>query len=401
MILDRCQALRAAALTLAAATTLIPAVTGELRAARSSTPLPGQEVLDTAFQFASAIRTDANDRAKAQEAVVQDLASIGALDAAVSRAESIENWRRGVALADLATAMSRVGRNDEARKLLARADEFRKTIDGWQNPRIAAHQAQSLAALGDVAASEQLAAPLGLHDRQYTGAASAVAASGHAARGEYDQAMQKLRILDEETDLDATWWRTTGYLAVVRQRRFPEAQRLEALQAARRSAEGISGWKRAEALESIAEEFRLIGKADAAVEALAVADEIVTSQPDTMPIKSPLLSNLARGWARAGEATRARERLAQAEAIVPQALLIDQPAILANIAASHVVLNDRDASSRLWTRALDAAQALENSRPRALAVVEICRSMGRHGVPLTEATRERLQSLLAGLSDPW
>ncbi len=366
----------------------------------ASTPAP--EALEIAFQFASAIATDAKDRAKAQETVIQDLVALGAIDRALEQAERIEDWRKGTALADLAVALAREGRGEEARRLIARAQEVREAVTDWKGPRIAAHISQALAALGDVEPSRRAAAELAQSDpRQYAGRAAATVALAYAVRGEFDPAMAALAGLDAEGDLEIAWWRTAGYLGVARQPGLPRPQRQRALDAARKSAGGVAGWKRAEALESIAEECRLTGQPNSAREMLGEAERILRPLAPTMPIKAPLLSNLARAWARLGEKRHARTLLEQALEELPQAMKIDQPAILANVAAAYREAGDAGEARRQDARALESAEALANARPRALAVVEICRSAARHGQGLDDAARRRLERLFTGLKAPW
>jgi hypothetical protein len=42
-----------------------------------------------------------------------------------------------------------------------------------------------------------------------------------------------------------------------------------------------------------------------------------------------------------------------------------------------------------------------NARPRALAAVDICRSLARNRVDVKAGMQGRLDALLAGLRDPW
>jgi tetratricopeptide (TPR) repeat protein len=385
-----------------AASTPAPAQSPPPAAPASSHDPAGLDALNFAFRFATAIATDARDRSRAQEAVVLDLAALGAIDQALERAEWIEDWRRGTALADLAVALVQEGKAEEARKVIARAEEFRKGVTDWKGLRIEAHISQALAALGEVAPSRKIASELAASDpRQYAGRAAATVASAHAVRGEFDEAMLALAGLGDETDLEIAWWRTAGYLGVARQAHLSRPERLKALDAARRSAETVAGWKRAETLESIAEEYRLLGQQNSAREALNAADRIVVPLAPTMPIKAPLLSNLARAWARLGEKPHARSLLRQALEELPQALLIDRPAILANIAGSYGEAGDEKEERRLYDRALESAEGLVNARPRALAAVEICRSLARRGQSLDDPTRQRLERLLGGLKAPW
>lgn len=368
--------------------------------ARAGSTAP--DALNWAFRFASAIVSDPKDMGKAQAAIVWDYATLGAWREATDAADRVEGWRRGTSYADLAAALAKAGRTDEARAMIAKAEEFRRTVTGWQNPRIAAHVANAWAALGDVDKAEGLASAVALEDaQQYAGRTAATVASSRAAQGDYEGAVAALEPLAGAKDVDDAWWRTVGYLDVARQSSFPRATRAKALDAARSAAESIPTWKKAEALESIADEYRKQGFAKEAREAVGEAERILVALPDTMPIKAPLLSNCARAWGELGRKERARELLSHVEALAPTVQPIERPAVYANAASSFALLRDSASAKRLYGVALDEASSLVNARPRALAVVEICRSMGRAGVALDAATRERLDALYAGLKDPW
>jgi tetratricopeptide (TPR) repeat protein len=361
----------------------------------------GREALDYAFRFASAIERDTKDRGKAQKSVAMDFAAVGLLDEAASRSDEIEGWYRGVAYADLATAYVKEGRPGTARELVAKATRVREDASGWHGPRISAHIAQALAVLGESERSARISADLASADEQYIGRALANAVSAHVARGEIDEALGALEAVDEAEDLDVTWWRTVGYMAIAREEKLARAERARAAERARRSAKAIPGWKQAEALESIATVLKELGKSGSAHEALEDAEAIVRAQPDTMPVKAPLMSNLARAWVRTGARDRARRLLKRAEEVAAQTLNIDRPGIYANVASSYMLLGDEREGWRVYGEAVAAAEELENARPRALAIVAICRSMGRNGVTLKDETRERLDRVYAGLGDPW
>jgi tetratricopeptide (TPR) repeat protein len=361
-----------------------------------------RDALDYAFKFASAIVSDPKDMGKAQAAVVWDLATSGAWRDAEFLADKIVGWRRGTAYADMATALAKSGRTDEAKRMIVKAEAYRPTIDGWENLRIASHIAAAYAALGDTEKARTLALAVATEDaQQYGGMSTATIASGLAAKGEFAGATGELDRLKDAKDLDDPWWRTVGYVDMSRQKNLTRDERVKALLSARASADDIPGWRKAEALESVADEFRKLGMHSEAGEAVGVAQAIVVALPDTMPIKAPLLSNCARAWAELGNTDAARTLLAQVESLAPKVQEIERPVVYANAASSFAALKDRTAAKRLYGLALDEAAALVNARPRALAVVEICRSIGKSGVGLDESTRARLDALYAGLKDPW
>jgi predicted Zn-dependent protease len=143
------------------------------------------------------------------------------------------------------------------------------------------------------------------------------------------------------------------------------------------------------------------GDTAGAREALRKADTLLDALPPATPMRAPLLSNLARAWAGAGDARRARALLSQAERSVTGELRIDQPGFWANLAASYGAIGNEPEKQRLLDRAIGSANGLENARPRALAVVTICRALGRHGIDPDDAARTRLDALYDGLKAPW
>jgi len=361
----------------------------------------GAVALDQALRFATAIRSDDKDRAQAEEEVVLEYAAIGAFAEAVSQAAAIEGWRRGTALADLARILAAAGRRDEARVLLAQAAEVRAATEGWQGPRIEAHVAQARAALGDPGARGMAEATAAGDPRQYAGRAAATIALQFAAQGNAAAALAELAKLDSVEDFDAAWWRTVGYLEISRRESLSRDDRTRALAAARRSAAGVPGWKQGEALIDIAGEARLQGSRPLAVEVLTEAEKLITAQPATLSVKAELLSRLAAGLATAGQESRARPLLESAEKAVGSAMVIEQPALYAVVGEGWSHAGNAGEAARLYDRALGAAAALQNARPRALALVGILRAMGRAGVAPDPAMAARLHTLYAGLKDPW
>lgn len=362
---------------------------------------PGLEALEYASRFASKITSDPKDRSKALQAVVEDFAAAGALQEATRLAASIEGWRRGIAYADLARALADAGDNEAARELIRQAEQVQQTITDWHGPRIAAHVALARAQLGELEASRQIVGDLAKNDRrQYQGQAAGTVAAAHAARGEYEQAMAVLRPLDSEVDLEITWSRTQGYLEAARAASLNHEQRGRALAAARRSADGVPGWKRIDALEAVARECHAQGDAEGAADALVAAEAQARSLGDSAS-KPALMTTVARTLARVGGSARARALLTEAERLAPQAMNIEQPEIYAYLASGYVLLGDLPEARRVYDLALSGAEGLVNARPRALAVVAVCRSLGQHGVVLTAPERDRLDGLFAGLGDPW
>src|SRR6185295_3211873 len=111
--------------------------------------------------------------------------------------------RQGTAFADVARALAGKGRRDEARAYVQKADAVRRGTADWGGPRIAAHMAEALAAVGDVERTTSLVQDLAQDDpREYSGRAVAAVASGLAQTGDFKSAMGRLSALDAERDFD-------------------------------------------------------------------------------------------------------------------------------------------------------------------------------------------------------
>ena len=393
---------RSGALGVVTAVLLCGAVALQASPARTTTVDPGSDdPFAYAFRFASAIDADPKDKSMAQASVTLTVALAGQLDRAVALADDVTGWRQGTVYADLAAMLAKDGRIEEARGLVARADRVRAATEGWQVGRIESHIAQALAVLGDSERTREISARLAKGHIQYAGRGVATVAAGHAYDGDFDEAMRALATLDDETDYEVTWWRTLGYLDVADRDGLPDTERGRALDAALRSTETIPGWKRGEALQRVADALIRSGDPDRARTALATAEQAIAGMPASTPVKGPLYCDLARTWAAVGDVDRARTLLDEAKKAIEGAMVIERPAIYAEIGSAYLAVGDVARASDFYRSALTKAEALVNARPRALALTAICSTMGRHGAALDDPTRTRLDQAFAGLRDPW
>ena len=364
-------------------------------------PRAGLAALDMAFRFASAIDPDPKDKAMAQEAVVLEYGRLGAFDTAIRKAGEIEGWRRGTAYADLAGLLVERGRNAEAQPLIEKARSVRAMVMDWHGPRIEAHVADVLARMGEVNTTQKIARDLSSDELQYAGRSLAAVAVGHAARGDFETAMKGLDEGGVNPDLVVVQGRVSAYVEISGLRNLTETQRRKALQAGHAAAAAMPGWQKAELLDEVARGWIAFGDRETARRCLGDAEQAVRPLPATMPAKGPLLNRLAATYGRAGENGKAVELLRLAEREAGETIAIDQPAILAGTAAGWDALGNDTESRRLLAKAIATAEGLVNARPRALALVSICRAMGRQDLPLDDAVKSRLERLYAGLKAPW
>ncbi|ANM30974.1 hypothetical protein ABI59_17420 [Acidobacteria bacterium Mor1] len=362
-----------------------------------------RDYLDYGFQFASALSVDPKDMTRAQESVVRELIEVGELERAAGMAERIEGWRRGVALADLAAEYAKQGDLTRARRLVDAADRFQRGMTGWYGPRIRAHIAEALAMIGEQDRATRISGDLASSDRsQYLGRSAAAAAVAMAVNGDFEGALGRLDSQESKTYEDA-WYRTGGYIEISRQKPLSRQQRVEALDAAWQSALVVPGWRAIEAFSVIGDEYARIGEKDKAREALADVEEKLGRMAADHVAKAPLLAKTGISFARIGDRDHARELIERAEAVArgERISVIERPKFMAMAAMAYLINEDDEQATRLFNEALDQAASLVNARPRALAVVEICRAMSRHGYPVNDITRHKLDTLYTGLKSPW
>lgn len=361
----------------------------------------GRKALDWGFEFASAIVSDEKDRSRAQESIVLEYALSGDLDEAAKRAERMDGWRQGVAFAEVAAELGRRGKPDEARRVLGKAEVVRTKTQGWQGLRIASHIAWAEAILGDRDRSTRQAETLAEADRQYAGKAAATLAISLTREENVEEALRVLAAVDSSADPDSGWWKFYGHIEASRVPTLGKKERRRLLDAGRSAAGKLAPWLRVENLPILALEYRKVGRKKEARSCLEESEAIVREMGDREPLKGPLAAEVARAWAQLGVPEKGRDLLASVDPTVEKVPVIEQPAVLANLAAAWMLAGDETISSRLLDEALDRAGSLVNARPRALAVVEICRTMGRFDLALTPEREARLRTMREGLGDPW
>jgi hypothetical protein len=80
---------------------------------------------------------------------------------------------------------------------------------------------------------------------------------------------------------------------------------------------------------------------------------------------------------------------------------IERADFLRPIAEGLNDVGDRDDAMHAWALALDAGSLNPNAKPRAEDLTKTCLSMVRSGVEPTDAMREKIANIRAGLKAPW
>ncbi len=356
-------------LALAAATSCAPRP--ERRAAAAA-----DDPLRAGWQFACAITNDAKDRATCQELVALAHLVRGECDKALELGERIENWRKGVVLAEAAAVLAEKGKTNAALERAGQAETLARAIQDWQRDRILVRVVKTKALLGREEEVSRWSRFYG-GNRDYRGEVVTYQALALAQQGLVTNALAALDGLADTTHLDVSSWRAHGYMLLAKAGHLDAAQTSNALAQAWAAAERIPGSKRWDVQMELAEAALARGEAALARMWLdGVSSNVLTGEIPAH-LKAPLTAKLAVRWGVLGQAERLAECERVAEPLIRQLQAIEQPALFAVLGEAWARLGDHQKASTYYEHALELAGQLTNLRPRAIACVDICLSLER------------------------
>jgi hypothetical protein len=171
------------------------------------------------------------------------------------------------------------------------------------------------------------------------------------------------------------------------------------------------GWKPLPIFQRIEIQLKMCNTALAhgdrahAMDLVAEAETIKAGAKWPIEYETPLAARLAEYRYRAGDQSQAAASLAAVlakyEANKQFMLNIEYVGALLPVAEAYVTISDRQGALAVYKMATEESLVNPNSRPRALDVSAICRSLALHGFEPDATLRERLRQIRKGLSDPW
>lgn len=366
-------------------------------------------LLEVAHEAASAMPEypHIKTRSKFQEHVVEACLELGQIARAAEYADSIANWRTGLAHASIGLHLAETGGATEAidRHLdLARrvVDEVRdETFIGWRRDRVRVRIAQAEFALGRVDEAARTAA----------GAESSELPAYHAARA----------TRTDELDLDAE---LAGLESVAERGNYE--QKLTGLAICTRLYERFYGEPEARGriratIDALWAKLPVLVRLDVRAELATAALEhedretalelLRASQAEfdegkwLTENRLPASARLARLLVRAGDPAAARLELDGSmgvfDATRERVVNIYRADALTPVAEAYAALGDRALALEVFARALEEAVENPNSRPRAEDVVELCCTLARNAIDPGEELMGRIREIQAALGDPW
>ena len=366
------------------------------------------ELLELAYRTAGAVPVypHIKDRSRMQEAAVAACLELDQPARALRYAEGIENWRRGVAHADLAFHLARGGEVAAADRHLDLAAAVAdappdEDFQEWRRDRIRAKIARTHLWLGRAVEAAAFEQDLVAAEQRGVSATKADLANTK----EFDGYVAALDAAAATADFDHMRGILDAYLRL-HERFYQDEARRTALQAKVEAAyPKLPIQVRMEAQTGLAE--AALAHGDAAT-ARARADEVqrlFDSVPWTLDARVPLIAGLATLRHRAGQQEQAG-KLADAAFAAFQAereTIADvfRAETLLPLAEAYVALGDEGSARTVYALALREGLRNPNSWPRADDLSATCRSLALHEVEPDEALWKALREAYAGLGEPW
>jgi tetratricopeptide (TPR) repeat protein len=345
-----------------------------------------QELLGYGNAAAMSIPVDphGNDRSRSQERVVRAALAVDEVDVAERIAKSIPNWRRGMAMADVASRRIRDGELDAARRAIEDAKLVAAQNIEWRKVFVEGAIARVQLELDHATG----AVPIGSAEDR-TVEAQLADLTPITAKGNFDEVRGALEAcVDLYREHYANGERRSLIESTVTSSwtRLPIVVRVELLERMTRIAIEHRDADRAKAL---------LDQAKAMVDAAEwVPEEHV-----------PTLARLAALRADAGDMTAARSEADAARETYrkrrDEMLNFDRADALAPLAAAYQRMGDAPAALDLFRLAIEEGAENPNARPRAMDLAATCATMAEAGFEPDEALKARIRTILGGLVAPW
>jgi hypothetical protein len=361
------------------------------------------ELLDRAFAAASRIPDPAHtrDRCRLQEEVVDACLRLDLPVRAAGCARGIDNWRKGVAFAEIGLWCARRGLEGEARGFIEVARSSAKGDQGWQDDRVRVGIGRVYAALGEERLADSLEAGVVEAER---GRVAEIRVDALEA-DDLDARLAALGAVVAEYSFDLSRNALAEYTALLRRFGGDPATRERILADMRLAWKDMPVIAQLDAMGSLADTAVAIGALDTARILCDEADALIDGSAWLPEDKPGTLARFAELRHRSGDTRRARERLEAALACYDETedAIVDiwRAGALRPIAHAFFTMGEHGSSHDLYNRAVEVGSLNPNSRPRAEDLCRTCLSIADCGLEVRPELLARVREIAAGLSDPW
>jgi len=354
--------------------------------------------LDYGWRCACAITNDAidlSDRGQAQKKIAVAYLAAGDDATALACAVQIEDWSKGMALAEIAEWLVSTGSTAKAEAMLPALEACGFAAKDWQREYLRSAITHLQARLGrqnsviDSAAKFNSKSTLG-------GDVAASLALVLARTGRVSEATGILSNLSKTNGLDTASSSVRGYLDLVIAGQLTQNTTTQMIMNAWEATREVKPYRRWELQLKVVEAMAAHDMSETAARCLdEVASKVVSATKLPAEIQVSLLSQGVILWNRMGNPAKSKALLDAAETSIGRRLdVIFQPFAYAKLAEAYAVSGDVVKARSLYGRALDIAANLVNRRPRAIAGVEVCVSLAEHKEVIDAGIQKALDRLV-------
>lgn len=369
------------------------------------------ELLETAFAVVTAIPVDPHvkDRSTAQMKVLEAMLELDQPRRVGQLARRVDNWRRAQAFAKVALHAARDGAPvEEVRALVELSDaNHPEELARWRHDEIDVNLARALVRVGDLEGAARLES--GFEKRR-----QGAVVQETAGDLELDRLPRLLEAMDavlEQADFDQV--RNTVEILVALHRRFYDEVPIRVDLERRVDEAAVRG--------KLPHDFRIranLDLVDNAIEeddianarllvgrARGVLDSIQGRTPFPAEYLIPVLGEMARRRAEAGEVERARAEIEEAMRVldenrrrIPE---VFRARALGPVAAAAAATDDADLAGRVFRAVVEEGALNGNARPRAEDLARTLTTMALVGYQPDAELQARIDEIVDGLGDPW
>ncbi|MEO0481636.1 MAG: hypothetical protein AAF196_19365 [Planctomycetota bacterium] len=371
-----------------------------------------RELLVEAFENASKfpLRPHLKNRSKAQqEFVIATCIELGQLGLAIELANDVDNWRRGLAVAEVLERAVRDGSRDGVDPWIDQATEiaYGVTLDEneqpWRRDRIRTKLAESCILLGRIEQATELEAGIVPSER----GKSDIALSRIATLEEVELLLDQLDGVLELRDFDRTL-NSLPSICVLYERFFDKKD------VRRRIGSQVRGWIESKnhpaqaSLDAAVQLARVAadrGSNDLASSWLDLAQQVFDSVPWNLHFGLTQQSKISEERFRIGESDLARQHMDPAierfNQLIESITDMERCEPLCAAAQAFAVGGELAMARTLYRSALEQAFVNQNARPRLFDLLRVALSWARVGFDPDQELRENLTAKFASLGDPW
>jgi hypothetical protein len=378
---------------------------GELQNELTDKPIADYqiELIQTAFETASMIPAypHIKDRARAQQDVVNLCLQLDQPARALTYIQSIDNWRKGVCLGDLAIWCGLNGFDELVEPLLQMADKVRSQSEDWRKDRIRVKIEQANTIIGTAKKD-------GLDEALLAESERGKVAITQASLCDADAFEKQTAELDRmiSTGIYDVVNNCLSAYSVLFERFYNDKTKREMIaEKIEKSWNALPIFTRVELLLKLSDICVKNDDSQNGASFVAQAQNIIDSYQLRPEHKIEMQSQISSMNFKAGNEDAAKSEMTQTLELFrnERGKIVDiyRSAALQKLAEAYKAAGMEHRSLDVYKLALTEGLQNPNSRPRALDIVSLCCSMAKNELKPDSKLLEDINAAKGRLSDPW